>query len=228
MFIGNLGCKASLLLDGNELAVVGETKDLGVIVDSHLTFGAHIDQMVAKAFVRSNLIHKCFVSRDVSTLVRAFVVYVRPILEYASCVWSPHHVGRIKQIESVQRRFTKRLPGYATLDYKSRLQRLGMDSLEMRRLRQDLIYTYKIVVDLVDGAANDMFTTSSNMYTTRGHMYKLFPHCSRLDMRKYFFAERVIQPWNALPAKHEHFRSRSAFARFVRCTDLSKFVINGF
>src|SRR5664279_1657217 len=73
MFIGNLGCKASLLLDGNELAVVGETKDLGVIVDSHLTFGAHIDQMVAKAFVRSNLIHKCFVSRDVSTLVRAFV-----------------------------------------------------------------------------------------------------------------------------------------------------------
>src|SRR5664279_3496513 len=94
-----------------------------------------------------------------------FVVYVRPILEYASCVWSPHHVGRIKQIESVQRRFTKRLPGYAILDYKSRLQRLGMDSLEMRRLRQDLIYTYKIVFDLVDGAANDMFTTFSNMYT---------------------------------------------------------------
>lgn len=85
----------------------------------------------------------------------------------------------------------------------------------MRRLRQDLIYTYKIVFDLVDGAANDMFTISNNMYTTRGHI-------------KYFFAERVIQPWNALPAKHEQFRSASAFTRFIKSTDLSKFVSIGY
>jgi len=27
---------------------------------------------------------------------------------------------------------------------------------------------------------------------TRGHMYKLFPHHNRVDVRKYFFSERVI------------------------------------
>ena len=50
--------------------------------------------------------------------MRAFKVYVRPIIEYASCEWSPYRVNQVKQIESVQRKFTKRLPGYALLSYK--------------------------------------------------------------------------------------------------------------
>jgi len=67
------------------MAVVAEVKDLGVIVDSRLNFDTHIRQAVARTFVKSNLIHKCFKSRDVFTLVHAFKVYVLPIIEYASC-----------------------------------------------------------------------------------------------------------------------------------------------
>jgi len=55
------------------LQLVSDVKDLGVTVDAHLTFNKHIDQVVARAFIRSNLIHKCFVSRDVPTLLRAFL-----------------------------------------------------------------------------------------------------------------------------------------------------------
>jgi len=99
---------------------------------------------VARALVGSNLIdlHKCFVSRDVFTLLRAFKVYILPIIEYASCVWSPYHVNLVKLTEYVRRKFTKRLPGYASLSYKDRLSRLGLDSLELRRLRYDLLYLH--------------------------------------------------------------------------------------
>ena len=123
--------------------VVDELRDLGVIVDSRLKFDAHIHQTVMQTLVRANLIHKCFVSRDISTLIRAYKVYVRPVVEYASCVWSPYHVSKTKQIESVQRNFTKRLPICALLNSKARLSRLGLESLEMRRLKYDLLYTYK-------------------------------------------------------------------------------------
>jgi len=44
-------------------------------------------------------------------LCRAFTVYVRPLLEYASCVWSPHLMKDIERLE----RFTKRLRGLSTL-----------------------------------------------------------------------------------------------------------------
>jgi len=140
MYVGNTSCNVSMTLNDNILPVVDEVKDLGVIVDSHLSFDVHISKTVARAFTRANLIHKCFSSRDAATLWRAFVVYVRPLLEYATCVWSSHRVGQVKRVESVQRKFTKRLPGYYSLDYKSRLMRLHADSLELRRLRYDLIH----------------------------------------------------------------------------------------
>jgi hypothetical protein len=73
-------------------------------------------------------------------------IYVRPMLEYACSVWSPHHIAYLREVESVQRRFTKRFPGLAEYNYSSRLALLDLDSLELRRLRQDLIglLVYKI------------------------------------------------------------------------------------
>jgi len=50
-------------VNSNTLPVVSEVKDLGV-VDIHLTFHSHIDKIVARAFICSNLILKRFVSRD--------------------------------------------------------------------------------------------------------------------------------------------------------------------
>ena len=43
---------------------------------------------------------------------RAFLTYVRPLVEYNSVVWSPYRKGDILAIENVQRRFTKRIPGF--------------------------------------------------------------------------------------------------------------------
>jgi len=134
-------------------------------------------------------------------------------------------VGQVKRVESVQSKFTKRLPGYYSLDYKSRLMRLHADSLELRRLKYDLIYTYKVVFGLVNDAANDLFTLTSLIHSTstRGHMYKLFPHCNRVDMYKYFFSQRIIDTWNSLPAKPNDFSSIARFTRFIKSADLSEF-----
>jgi len=83
-----------------------------------------------------------------------------------------------------------------------RLLRLGLDNLELRRLRQDLIiFTYKIAFGLVANAGNEYFTIANSVnasINTRGHLYKLFPHHSRIDARKYFFTERVVRAWNGL------------------------------
>ena len=56
----------------------------------------------------------------------------------------------MKKVESVQRRFTKRLKGMAELQYSERLLILGAETLELRRLKADLMYIYKIVFGLLD------------------------------------------------------------------------------
>jgi len=100
----------ALTLCDKQLPIVDSVKDLGVIMDNQLKFDLHVNNIVLRAHKIANLIHKCFVSKDPPTIMKAFLVYVRPILEYASCVWSPQSVGLVKEIESVQRRFTKRFP----------------------------------------------------------------------------------------------------------------------
>jgi len=105
-----------------------------------------------------NLIHKCFVSKHTPMMVRAFITYARPLLEYASPMWKPHLITDIKRIESCQRRFTKWLSDMADCRYRERLLATGLDSLELRRLRYDLTFTYKLI-------SNKLFTALHVPYT---------------------------------------------------------------
>ena len=59
--------------------------------------------------------------------------------------------------------------------------------------------------------------------------YKLFPHCNRVDLYKYFFLQRLIDTWNSsLPAKLNDFSNLARFTRFVRSADLSPFLSLGY
>ena len=46
--------------------------------------------------------------------------------------------------------FHKEPKGLHDVDYQNRLLALGLNSLELRRLRADLTLTYKILFDLID------------------------------------------------------------------------------
>ena len=51
----------------------------------------------------------------------------------------------IRELESVQRSFTKRIDGMQDLDYHTRLQRLKLYSLERRRDRYIIIYVWRVI-----------------------------------------------------------------------------------
>ena len=98
-------------------------------------------------------------------MTRAFVTYVRPLLEYASCVWSPYLLKHIKRIESVQKRF-KRLPNISYLGYTERLKATGLDSLELIRLLHcDLLCTYKVLFGKLELDYTNMFVIRSQSAT---------------------------------------------------------------
>ena len=61
-------------------------------------------------------------------------------------------------LEGVQRRFTKRLPGMKSLSYHQRLTKLDLESLELRRIRADLIFAYKLIFGLIDINPSEFFT----------------------------------------------------------------------
>jgi len=112
------------------------------------------------------------------------------VLEVNSVTWSPHYKQDIDLIEHVQRRFTKRLPGYNNYSYNERLALLDLPSLELRRLRLDLIWCYKILFGLISIDSADLFEVRQTT-VTRGRPYKLFKPQYTINARSSFFTQRM-------------------------------------
>ena len=119
-------------------------------------FDQHIDKMCNKAKERAAIILKCFKSRN-PLLVKAFITYVRPILEYVCNARSPLKLIHIDKLEHVQRYFTKCLKGMYNLSYGERLLNLGLESLEVRRFCSELVMHFKVLHGYVDLHFNDFF-----------------------------------------------------------------------
>ena len=85
--------------------------------------------------------------------------------------------GALSKIESVQRTFTKRIRNVRGLSYAERLSALVLESLEIRRVRLDLIslYVYMILFGKVDIEwSNICFNSRPCLYCALTHCYKHF------------------------------------------------------
>ena len=212
----------TLNINDNIIAMVDSVTDLGVIVDADLRFKKHLISIVQKANQRSALIKRSFLSQNSSKLVRAFKTYVRPLLEYSSTTWSPSYVTYINQIESVQRYFTKFPPNCKHLSYASWLTTLKLQSLEHRRLIADLVMCFNIIHG--NNCLNPpTFFTLNYSSITRGHPLRISVPLATLNVRQYFFANRVAPIWNSLPTAIVTASSVHQFKSGLSKIDLSKF-----
>lgn len=219
--VGKVTCNTNLSICGTVLPSVESTRDLGVIVSHDLSPSEHVNTVAAKAHQRANAILRAFSSRDRDLLMRAFIVYVRPMVEHNCSVWSPSLASNIDALESVQRRFTKRLCGLKNVPYTERLVRLRVPSLQVRRIYADLILCYKIVFGLVGVCCEDFFVLNDSC--TRGHRYKLYKRQTTACVRSNFFCERIVNIWNGLPDTVD-FGSLPRFKRSIRHISFDKFV----
>jgi len=105
-------------------------------------------------------------------------------MELCSPLWSPVSIQHVNQLESVQRRFTKRLSGFNSFSYDERCTRLGINRLELRRLHADLILCYNIIHAYVSLSPDSFFTVVRD-HRTRGHSLKVFVPDARVNCRKY-------------------------------------------
>jgi hypothetical protein len=91
------------MLGGIILDRVDSITDLGVVMNSRMSFSKHIDVSVGKGFGNAGVCEKYVGEfRDLYALRTLYVSVVRPKLEYVSCVWRPFYVLHISKIERVQ------------------------------------------------------------------------------------------------------------------------------
>ena len=211
-------------VDGMELDNVLMYKDLGIYFDSNLSFKSHISHVVTTAKQRTFLLFRCFLTKDTKSLLLGYKSYILPLLNYCSPVWSPSSVGDILLLESVQRVFTKKIPGLENKSYLERIKILNLHTLELRRLHSDLTLCYKILHGLVAGPPGNYGLVLANRQS-RGHSYKLAITYSRVDVRKYFFGCRVAEPWNSLSDNVVASNSLKIFKTLLKRCCFNKFLL---
>ena len=170
--------------------------DLGVEIDSFLTFDQHIVKTCNKAKQRAAIILKCFKSRNPALLVKAFIPYVRSILEYACNVWSPFKLIHIDKLKHVQRYSTRRLKRMYNLSNGERLLNLCLESLEVRRLRSDLLMYFKTLHGYADLQFTDFFKINNNRTTINNFL--AITSSWKTNFSSDLFSNRAINVWNSL------------------------------
>jgi len=176
---------------------VCEEKDIGVIFDSELKFNKHITSSVNRANQKLGMIRRSFEYMDRDMFVTLYKSLIRPLLEYATVIWSPLFKKDIVAIENIQRRATKLISGIRELPYEERLINLGLPTLAYRRERADMIQLFKIMNNFDSVELKSLKLAEQS--TTRGHEHKLEKRQYKYKYCMNNFVARSINNWNELP-----------------------------
>ena len=133
-------------------------KDLGVLLDSMLTFKQHVSYIIDKACRSLGFIMRIAKSfNDVYCLKALYCGLVCSNLEYCITVWSPYYQNGVERIESVQRKFIRfalrRLPWndpFRLPSYEQRCRLIDLDPLHIRRDVSRAIFVSDMLTTRID------------------------------------------------------------------------------
>ena len=215
--IGKSRIDFTYYINGSAIDKVTHMCDVGIYVQSDLKSTVQCNNVIKRAHYKIKSIFNTFKFHDAKFYVHLYEVYVRPILEYGSQVWSPHQKGNIDNLESVQRYFTRKLPGLKHKSHQERLQYLELQTLESRRIKADVILFYKVINELCSLNVQNSYKFAQ---TYRGNDLNLYHFYSRTDIRKFYWANRIVNLWNSLSNNLVNSTSLSYFKDHINSIDV--------
>ena len=197
----NDNCTHSYVLDGTSLEAVSEEKDLGLLTTCHLDWKESIYASIKDANKMISWVTRNIVNKERNVMLSIYKTLIRPKLEYCVQVWNPvachGNWSIIIELENVQRRFTRMINNIGLLPYSERLLALNLTTLAERRIRGDLIETYRIMNGIVE-YGQDIFNVSRSGSNIISKL-RCDSNNSVKKLRTSFISERVKIFWNSLP-----------------------------
>ena len=177
-------------IENDKLASVEQVKYLGINIDNKLTFDAHIKDICRKASNNLHMLMRSLKRAKTRTRITAYKSICRPILEYATIVWSPHKQKMIKLLEAVNRKAFRWCFKKRKYDFISQLMaEAEWHTLKSRRETTDMKMYHKIM----SGSVNidiDRFSLNQSSYNTRKGAYH---HSIQTNVQRFSFKHRIFR-----------------------------------
>ena len=224
MHVGRRNIRYEYEMYGTKLAAVEEEKDLGVWMHSSMKPTTQCERAAKSANMALGMILRAFHYRSREVLIPLYKTFVRPKMEYAAAVWSPWLKKDEDILEDVQKRMMRSLSDCPGRSYEERLEKAGLTTLKERRIRGDLIETFKVTkgIDRVDKnkwfdirGGDEARPTRANTMISDGTVERrsdvLYKNAASSETRNNFFTMRVVRSWNELPEEVKSKKSVDSF-----------------
>ncbi len=203
-------------INGTLIDYVKSQKDLGIFVNSNLTWGPHFDMLISQASSKLGLLRRtCHFTVDTRQKRAFYLAIVRSLFEHCSTVWSPQYASQLFKFEAVQRRAIKWINGepftsYSDIKYAEVLRELNILPLKLKFIYNDLVLFYKIVNKMVPIEFPEEISVcnSEGLRLTRqtAAVHDLsdvttyrFSSTPSSDAYKHSFFYRTVLRWNSVP-----------------------------
>nr|CAD2193964.1 unnamed protein product [Meloidogyne enterolobii] len=200
LYLGKNNMKSEYIIHGLKVQETECIRDLGILIDSKISFNNHINMIIKNAYLKSSQIIRIIKSRNLNLLVNIYKTYIRPQLEYATEVWNPHMRYQIEKIEKIQKLFTKNIYkkcGLIKVPYEDRLTTCKLEKLIDRRKVADLSTAFKIIKGFTSLNSQRYFNLS-NRSLRRPLLLRTKKYTNKT---KNNFFHRVVNNWNKLPTE---------------------------
>ena len=169
-------------------------------IDSKLAWSDHYNKISAKASSTFAFLRRNTYACPKPVKETCYNAFIRPTVEYSSCVWDPHQQNHIQPLEKIQKRAARYVTGNHALiegNTAKNMTTLGWVPLEERRARSKLLLLFKARTGDIDVPINDLIM-SSRVIRNSLHSNYLVPHSS-VNSHLYSFFPSTIRLWNSLP-----------------------------
>ena len=186
-------------LNGLEVKVVQEFKYLGVHIGNTCSWQTQIKHVVGKGNKMLRFIKRNFRGCPQAVKETVYASLVRPLLEYACCVWDPSGEGLKHEIEMVQRRAARCVLNDYDINnsVNDMLSQIGWQVLEARRRIARLCFMFKLYHGNINIDTSSVMLEPS--YVGRNdHRKKIRRLQSRLLPYHNSFFPKTIRDWNRL------------------------------
>jgi hypothetical protein len=190
-------------MGGQALETTDEERDIGVMITASLKPSAQCAKAAKTAQAVLGQLARAFHYRDRHVFMRLYKQYVRPHLEFSTQAWSPWTEGDKACLEKVQERAVRMVSGLKSDDYSERLSELGLPTLEERRHQADMAMVHKILCGRGSLDSSQWFERAADsVRATRSsaNPLNLKVRQGRLEIRRNFFSNRVVNSWNDIPS----------------------------
>lgn len=203
------------MLCGTRLDDVESIRDLGVILDNKMHLDEHVEHIISKAFKMYGFVFRsCLKFSQPSTFIYIYKSLIRSQLEYAVPIWNPFYDKYIQSIESVQKKYLRRVHYKcyrSRLSYSNLLNKFKLTKLKSRRIQLEAMMLYDLCHNKYDCIPiHNMISYKVPHRTHNRRLHQLFAtHTRRTNAGKRSPMHRLVYSYNT------HFSSIDIFATRV-------------